>query len=58
MDEIAMNDASYMIMHWFLINHARWNFVKGWTASANIRSTNARMEYVWLDFPELPHSRP
>ena len=58
MDEIAMNDSSYMIMHWFLINHARWNFVKGWTASANIRSTNARMEYVWLDFPELPHTRP
>jgi peptide/nickel transport system substrate-binding protein len=58
MDEIAMNDSSYMIMHWFLINHARWNFVKGWTASANIRSTNARMEYVWLDFPELPTSRP
>ena len=58
MDEIAMTDSSFMILHWFLINHARWNFVKGWTASANIRSTNARMEYVWLDFPELPHSRP
>jgi peptide/nickel transport system substrate-binding protein len=58
MDEIAMNDSSYMIMHWFLINHARWNYVKGWTASANIRSTNARMEYVWLDWPDLPTSRP
>ena len=58
MDEIAMTDSSFMILHWFLINHARWNFVKGWTASANIRSTNARMEYVWLDFPELPHTRP
>ena len=58
MDEIAMNDSSFMILHWFLINHARWNFVKGWTASANIRSTNARLDYVWLDFPELPTSRP
>ena len=58
MDEIAMNDSSFMILHWFLINHARWDFVKGWTASANIRSTNARMEYVWLDWPELPTSRP
>jgi hypothetical protein len=35
----------------------RWNFVKGWTITPDIRSTNARMDYVWLDFPQLPHSR-
>lgn len=23
----------------------------------NARSTNARLAYVWLDLPELPHSR-
>jgi hypothetical protein len=35
----------------------RWNFVKGWTITPDIRSTNARMDYVWLDLPELPHTR-
>jgi peptide/nickel transport system substrate-binding protein len=57
MDKIAMNDAAYLIMHWYDLNHVRWNFVKGWTATPDIRSTNARMDYVWLDMPELPHSR-
>jgi peptide/nickel transport system substrate-binding protein len=57
MDKIAMNDAAYLILHWFDLHHVRWNFVKGWTATPNVRSTNARMDYVWLDFPELPHSR-
>jgi hypothetical protein len=37
--------------------HVRWNFVKGWTHTPNIRSTNSRMDTVWLDLPELPHSR-
>ena len=58
MDELAMNDAASLIMGWFIINHAKWDFVKGWTATPDIRSTNARMEYVWLDFPQLPTSRP
>ena len=57
MDKLAMNDAAYLILHWFDLHHVRWNFVKGWTLTPNIRSTNARMDYVWLDFPELPHSR-
>jgi peptide/nickel transport system substrate-binding protein len=57
MDTIVINDAAYLILHWFDLHHVRWNFVKGWTATPNIRSTNARMDYVWLDFPELPHSR-
>jgi peptide/nickel transport system substrate-binding protein len=57
MDTIAMNDAAYVILHWFDLHHVRWNFVKGWTPTPNIRSTNARMDYVWLDLPELPHSR-
>jgi peptide/nickel transport system substrate-binding protein len=57
MDKIVMNDAAYVILHWFDLHHIRWNFVKGWTATPNIRSTNARMDYVWLDLPELPHSR-
>jgi peptide/nickel transport system substrate-binding protein len=57
MDKIAMNDAAYLILHWFDLHHVRWNFVKGWTLTPNIRSTNARMDYVWLEFPELPHSR-
>jgi hypothetical protein len=37
--------------------HVRWNFVKGWTHTPNIRSTNSRMDSVWLDLPELPHAR-
>jgi peptide/nickel transport system substrate-binding protein len=56
MDKLAMNDAGYLILHWFDLHHVRWNFVKGWTLTPNVRSTNARMDYVWLDFPELPHS--
>src|SRR5215475_8403549 len=57
MDKLAMNDAAYLILHWFDLNHVRWNFVKGWTLTPNVRSTNARMDYVWLDLPELPHAR-
>ncbi len=57
MDKLAMNDAAYLVLHWFDLHHVRWNFVKGWTATPNVRSTNARMDYVWLDFPELPYSR-
>jgi len=57
MDTLAMNDAAYLILHWFDLHHVRWNFVKGWTITPNIRSTNARMDYVWLDLPELPHIR-
>ncbi len=57
MDSLAMNDAAYLILIWSNTYHVRWNFVKGWTHTPNIRSTNARMDYVWLDFPELPHAR-
>ena len=57
MDTLAMNDAAYLIMLWGELYHVRWNFVKGWTHTPNIRSTNSRMDYVWLDLPELPHSR-
>ena len=57
MDKLAMNDAAYLILHWFDLHHVRWNLVKGWTLTPNVRSTNARMDYVWLDLPELPHSR-
>jgi peptide/nickel transport system substrate-binding protein len=57
MDKLAINDAAYLILHWFDLHHVRWDFVKGWTITPDIRSTNARMDYVWLDLPELPHSR-
>ena len=57
MDSMAMNDAAYLILLWSNTYHVRWDFVKGWTLTPNVRSTNARMDYVWLDFPELPHSR-
>jgi peptide/nickel transport system substrate-binding protein len=57
MDTIAMNQAAFLILHWVDVHHVRWNFVKGWMATPNARSTNARMDYVWLDLPELPHSR-
>ncbi len=57
MDKLAMNDAAYLIMLWGELYHVRWNFVKGWTHTPNIRSTNSRMDYVWMDLPELLHSR-
>lgn len=57
MDTLAMNDSAFLILHWVNLHHIRWNFVKGWTATPNARSTNARMDYVWLDLPELPYAR-
>src|SRR5215475_4403785 len=57
MDTMAMNDAAYLILLWAEFYHVRWDFVKGWTHTPNIWSTNARMDSVWLDLPELPHTR-
>jgi len=57
MDTLAMNDAAYLILLWAEFYHVRWDFVKGWTHTPNIWSTNARMDSVWLDLPELPHTR-
>lgn len=57
MDKLAMEQAAFLILHWIDLHHVQWNFVKGWTATPNARSTNARLDYVWLDLPELPHSR-
>lgn len=57
MDTMAMNDAAYLVLQWPEFYHVRWNFVKGWTHTPNIRSTNSRMDTVWMDLPELPHSR-
>jgi peptide/nickel transport system substrate-binding protein len=57
MDKIAMNDAAYLILHWPNGNPVRWDFVKGHNTTPNARSTNTRMKYTWLDFPELPFSR-
>ncbi len=57
MDTLAMNDAAYLVLLWPEFYHVRWNFVKGWTHPSNLWSTNVRMDTVWLDLPELPHSR-
>jgi peptide/nickel transport system substrate-binding protein len=57
MDTLAMNDAAYLILLWPEFYHVRWNFVKGWTHTSNLWSTNARMDTVWMDLPELPHAR-
>ncbi len=57
MDTLAMNDAAYLILLWPEFYHVRWHFVKGWTHTPNLWSTNVRMDTVWLDLPELPHSR-
>jgi len=57
MDKLAINDAAFLILHWIDLHHVQWNFVKGWTATPNARSTNARLDYVWLDLPELPQAR-
>ena len=52
MDQIAMNDASFLILHWWQFNRVQWDFVKGLTSTASARTTNARMTYTWLDLPE------
>ena len=52
MDQIAMNDASFLILHWWQFNRVQWDFVKGLTSTASARTTNARMIYTWLDLPE------
>ena len=57
MDTIAMNDAAYLVLLWPEFYHVRWHFVKGWTHTPNLWSTNVRMDTVWLDLPELPHAR-
>jgi peptide/nickel transport system substrate-binding protein len=57
MDKLAMNDAAYLILMWPEFFHVRWDFVKGWTQTPNLWSTNVRMDSVWLDLPELPHAR-
>ncbi len=57
MDTLAMNDAAYLVLMWPEFYHVRWNFVKGWTHTPNLWSTNVRMDTVWLDLPELPYSR-
>jgi peptide/nickel transport system substrate-binding protein len=57
MDTLAMNDAAYLVLLWPEFYHVRWNFVKGWTHTPNLWSTNVRMDTVWLDLPELPHAR-
>jgi len=57
MDKMAINDAAYLILLWPEVYHVRWDFVKGWILTPNVWSTNARMDSVWLDLPELPHAR-
>src|SRR6266852_4370560 len=57
MDTMAMNDAAYLVLLWPEVYHVRWDFVKGWILTPNVWSTNARMDNVWLDLPELPHAR-
>ena len=57
MDKSVRHDSASLILHWFDMYHARWNLVKGWMATPNIRSTNARIDNIWLDPPELPHAR-
>jgi peptide/nickel transport system substrate-binding protein len=48
MDKIAMNDAAYLILHWFEGHPVYWPYVKGYTATTGARATGARMKYVWL----------
>ncbi len=52
MDQIATNDAAYLVLHWWQFNRVQWDFVKGLTSTASARTTNARMIYTWLDLPE------
>jgi hypothetical protein len=47
MDKLAMNDAAFLILQWVDAFHVRWNFIKGWLATPNARSTNARLDYPY-----------
>ena len=48
MDKIAMNDAGYLILHWFEGHPVYQPYVKGYTATTGARATGARMKYIWL----------
>ena len=39
-------------MQWVDAFHVRQHFIKGWLPTPNPRSTNARMDYVWMDPPD------
>ena len=57
MDQMAKNDAAYLILHGLSFTMCAGICEEGWTHTPNIRSTNSRMDSVWLDLPELPHAR-
>src|SRR6266849_9959260 len=44
MDTMVINDSSYLILMWPEFYHVRWDFVKGWTQTSNLWSTNTRMD--------------
>ena len=52
-----VDSSSWMVLYWFNLHHAKWQFVKGWVNSPLIPHTIARMDYVWLDLPETTASR-
>ena len=48
-DTWTMEQASMNYLYWSANDHLMWNFVKGYEHPAPFRSTNSRMEYIWLD---------
>ena len=52
-----VDESAWMVLYWFNLHHAKWQFVKGWVNSPLIPHTIARMDYVWLDLPETTASR-
>ena len=58
MEKMALTDSAMLSLMWRARHHLRWNFVKGWNIHPDTTSVGMRMEYVWLDFPELPFTRP
>ena len=58
MDTIAMNDAAYLILHWFNFHRVQWDFVKTLPSTPKGRTTHARFIYTWLDLPEANRTSP
>ena len=52
-DKWAMNESGRSVLLWSAFEHIQRDYVKGWTPHPDARNTNGRLEYVWLDLPEV-----
>lgn len=48
-DEWFATEAALNYLYWSANDHIMWDFVKGYEHPSPFRSTNSRMEHIWLD---------